>query len=127
MALSTRRAFWDAESACQELGSQLASIHSSDDFNDAASVCSNALSTYGVLSPGCWIGLYENSGTWTWTDNSALDYTRWNPSEPSGDGDCVHLWNDYSYNFNDKECTAEMYPICDKVPTNGPTTGNVSL
>ncbi|KAI0222168.1 C-type mannose receptor 2 [Lamellibrachia satsuma] len=42
---------------------------------------------------GLWLGLHQSNGLWSWTDNSAVDFTKWAPGEPSiNTGDCGEMW-----------------------------------
>lgn len=75
--------YWqDAENYCNTLGSHLASIHSQDDNDHAATICSGQT---------CWIGLNDiaTENTFRWSDDSEWVYgttyyvSPWNAAEPN--------------------------------------------
>ena len=104
----------DAQSFCNNYGTNLASIHSESQFNQTRTLCQGY--------DRCWIGLNDRDkeGTYTWDDGSNTDYGfingsgqqpmtglhPWISRNPDNwnDEDCVHLlvkniliitgWND---------------------------------
>ena len=114
----------EANEFCQDIGSNLASIHSSYEFILAQEVCTGS---------DCWIGLtdIDSEGVWTWDDGSITDYgfvnnnntkpttgtNPWGYYEPNnyaGNEDCTHLgWSDGLW--NDAACTNGYLPICQNV------------
>jgi len=112
-----------AEAYCVDNGGHLASINSQMELDAARAVCVAA-------SSSCWIGLHSddgNSGPWSWTDGSALDFgfnsdgtpttgiNPWDTGEPndSGSEDCVELRGS-SARYNDLECHGQLIPLCEK-------------
>ena len=87
----------NAQAYCEEnVGTDLASIHSDADNDEALSLCA---------SHDCWIGLDRlGDGEWAWRDDSALDYGSnrsegdpWADTDASSDRvgeDCVQLRHD---------------------------------
>ncbi|XP_072049678.1 uncharacterized protein [Amphiura filiformis] len=53
--------------------------------------------SHGVNSNNAmWIGAFNMSSEWCWTDGSAWEYTAWDNtygSEPDNTGLCVHMWS----------------------------------
>lgn len=45
--------FWEAESACNEMGSHLVSIHDETQYNESVSLC-ESVTHAGTVSKGCW-------------------------------------------------------------------------
>lgn len=87
-----------ARSACNGWGGFLAVI------NDAAE--QNAVK--GLLWDNTWIGLSdtENEGSFKWVNNDPVNYTSWASGQPNdmGTQDCVMMYQDNSYNWNDMRC-----------------------
>ncbi|XP_026579151.1 C-type lectin lectoxin-Lei1-like, partial [Pseudonaja textilis] len=83
----------DAEASCvqRQNSSHLASIHSPEESGDIQTVIFR-----GLVFPNVWIGLNDpgKNRMWKWTDDSNVDYTSWERSEPgNADGGeyCVQL------------------------------------
>ncbi|XP_018958711.1 ladderlectin-like [Cyprinus carpio] len=90
-----------AERNCQNLDSNLASVHNKmeNDF---------LLSLLPSSSMRSWIGAHDaiQDGQWVWSDGTPYDYTNWCSNEPNG-GDSENFveinwtsnqcWNDASY------------------------------
>jgi len=111
-----------AEEYCVDNGGHLASINSQTEYDAAKAVCAAG-------SGSCWLGLHSddgNSGPWSWTDGSPLDFgfnsdgtpttgiNPWNGGEPSHNGeDCVHMWDFFGYKYNDVGCTGNYIPLCE--------------
>ena len=108
---------------CNDIGSNLASIHSETDFIEAKALCDGYA--------GCWIGLNDNKteGIWQWDDKSITDYGfknnsntsptigiyPWSTDEPNNyneNEDCVHLDKNWDYEWNDLSCSGLQNPIC---------------
>lgn len=61
------------------------------------------------------LGMQKVNGKWRWLfDNSTLDFTNWNPGEPSAQGKCVLLMNYDSRTWNEGGCTRKAPYICKK-------------
>jgi hypothetical protein len=65
----------------------LASIHSSQEQQDAASACSQIVGTdmNGGTPKGCWLGLHRDASRtrFIWEDGSPTDFINWAPGEPN--------------------------------------------
>merc|ERR1740123_597216 len=80
------RNFEKAEKHCQDTyQTELASIHSQSDQDEATSLC--------AVDRNCWIGLNRQQGIWSWSDGSSLDIDLWADSEPNGSNGCTILDN----------------------------------
>ena len=72
-------------------------------------------------APGfVWIGLNDRAkeDTWVWSySGEEPTFTKWNPNEPNNhlanDEDCVALWADFGYNWNDIGCSTRYRSICE--------------
>eukprot|EP01084_Bolivina_argentea_P180571 311973_1 len=129
-----------AQSWCVAAGSELASIHSYNDWLEAKVKCENTNPAHG-----CWIGLSDSdsNGTWVYIDGTASDYgfNGNNPTSPTltfpwADGqplgwttahDCVVMSNG-EYSWYDVPCADSgqygRHAICNgnsKNPTPSPT------
>ena len=133
----------DSQFLCQNIGSNLASIHSGIDFNHTIELCDSQ-------SNGCWIGLNDISseGEWQWTDNSITDFGFINnsftkpttgiypwsnlstyPPQPNnlfGDQHCIDLTKQRNYLWNDADCDALKHPICND-PINTTKPNNIII
>ena len=126
----------NAQTWCQQLGlgSDLASIHSLAEFNEAWALCQ-------TQATHCWIGLQKlgNSEQWNWEDGSPTDYgfdnndgtlpTRgvfpwWSgePNAPTNQLVCVRMRIDINGRYDDHNCGFTYPAICHYVPTFQPTT-----
>ena len=70
------------------------------------------------FTEGCWIGFNDRDGDgiWNWVSENSYgnNYTDWEPNEPSGDGQCVHIWNNNHNNkWNDRLCSIPHWFLCD--------------
>eukprot|EP01084_Bolivina_argentea_P048668 89631_1 len=124
---------WDtAQSYCNGLGNDLASISSDTEYNEAKALCQTKdnSNTYG-----CWIGLTKESGSWEWTDGSPLSYGfdsnenpttgvyPWIGTDPNGDGPVVNLHKDAEFRWIDGMKGGGNWPICNSQSS---TTGWIS-
>ncbi|KAG9274626.1 lactose-binding lectin l-2-like isoform X1 [Astyanax mexicanus] len=92
-----------AEAYCINLGGNLASIHSENEYQ----VVKALVRAYDPSEKETWIGLSncQKKNSWIWSDGTKFTYSRWNPGEPNhSNGECcVHInwgstknWNDYA-------------------------------
>ena len=63
-----------------------------------------------------WIGLRKYDNKWQWSvDFEDITFSSWLRYEPSGDGNCAHLWKAYGYYWNDVPCDGRRYSsICER-------------
>ena len=117
----TKLTWNDAEEYCQQYGSHLATIKSSEDHGISKALCY-------VKGDSCWIGNYHNdtANTWQWADGSELDFGfnsdgtatnsiyPWNNGQPNlASQDCtvMHWFDDYRW--HDADCDSEFHlPVC---------------
>ncbi|XP_051914526.1 galactose-specific lectin nattectin-like, partial [Hippocampus zosterae] len=102
------RQFADAESVCNILGGNLASVHSA--LENAVIVQLNAAGT-SDSSSDIWIGLHEaiEEGTFFWTDDSPVDFTNFKSDNDSGD--CLAIEND-DVLWDKDPCSVENKFVC---------------
>ncbi|XP_078656977.1 uncharacterized protein LOC144903054 [Branchiostoma floridae x Branchiostoma belcheri] len=74
-----------------------------------------------------WFGLHDRDyeGQWTWVDGTALGdgYTAWIPGQPDNSRDrqdCVYYRGDWSYLWDDRECNAAYFYICQVFSSGSP-------
>ncbi|XP_070547978.1 C-type mannose receptor 2-like [Ptychodera flava] len=85
----------EANFACEQLGSQLVTVHSEDINAFLVELTRNRGGPF-------WIGLNDAAadGKWRWTDGSMLAYSNWSPGHPSdtdGGGDCALFQEQLAY------------------------------
>ncbi|KAM9351452.1 galactose-specific lectin nattectin-like [Symphorus nematophorus] len=103
-----------AESICQALGGNLASIHSSEENTFVRELIHEEARSY----PPAWIGGHDGvkDGHWMWTDGTKFNYVTWAPTEPNnhgGDERClVNNWGGPSW--NDEKCHSHKPFVCAK-------------
>ncbi|XP_072768346.1 C-type lectin domain family 19 member A-like [Nerophis lumbriciformis] len=101
------RTFADAESVCNNLGGNLASIRSYVEN----------LAIVGLVKDGgaefTWIGLHDaiEKGDFIWTDGTDFDFDHFALGEPDDTGDCVDL-SAADGTFFDEDCTLEKPYVC---------------
>ncbi|KAF0299431.1 CD209 antigen-like protein C [Amphibalanus amphitrite] len=109
----SKSSWYEAQHHCAALDrrARLATISpSAGDFTEQL-----VASTRG--SYGAWIGLsrLEQAGEFGWIDGARPVATRWNTGEPSGDGDCVHIWgpeHGAAKGWNDLPCHIASHILC---------------
>eukprot|EP00484_Ammonia_sp_Unknown_P017445 CAMPEP_0197036650 /NCGR_PEP_ID=MMETSP1384-20130603/14099_1 /TAXON_ID=29189 /ORGANISM="Ammonia sp." /LENGTH=686 /DNA_ID=CAMNT_0042466847 /DNA_START=638 /DNA_END=2698 /DNA_ORIENTATION=- len=109
----------DALSFCREIvGTDLASMHSEDDYQDVKALCQ--------LNGRCRIGLNDivTEGTFVWSDGSSLDFGHntsggvypWFPGEPNNSGGREDtgelLANGWKWPWNDMPIDVERRFVC---------------
>ncbi|KAL4229236.1 hypothetical protein ACF0H5_012275 [Mactra antiquata] len=107
--------WYDANSYCQGMQSNLASIHNQSEHDFIlGKISKNSTWSY-------WIGLNLLDGdSYKWTDQSAVDYVFWAPNQPDnyfGSERCVEFTKNYGL-WNDDHCSNPKNYICKK-PVNG--------
>lgn len=124
-AIPVRMTFFDSISYCRENNAELASILNINELNQARNVCQQ-------INDNCWIGANDLKleGSYKWIDNTLIDNYApgfssqgtpvsgypWNVGQPDNTGnieDCIHLWKNAGYNYNDASCQAVFaVPLC---------------
>uniref|UniRef100_A0AC34RPB3 C-type lectin domain-containing protein n=1 Tax=Panagrolaimus sp. JU765 TaxID=591449 RepID=A0AC34RPB3_9BILA len=91
---------WDAaELVCRAENAHLTSIHDENENNFVVDLAKTGI-TMDIYNT-TWIGLHTSSSntadvsSYTWTDGSSLDYSKWSEDQPDNDGEaCVQLLSD---------------------------------
>ncbi|XP_061179353.1 macrophage mannose receptor 1-like [Saccostrea echinata] len=117
---STLLTWFDARSTCNQMGAELASIHSQDEDNMLVGQYTRTKRTVDY-----WIGLndIEYNSKYVWTDGSLLDFVSWSPHEPNdygGGENCVTMPYWTGGKWNDDNCNMKKNFIC-KRPVTGST------
>jgi len=113
----TQKLPWsEAKAYCEARGGSLAKPDSQEKNDQIIAKLQDIQEQY-------WFGLRKMAnGQWQYTDGSAMVFTDWgsDPSQPSGDGDCVDYmtYANYPWVWNDASCNTPYYFICEspKVP-----------
>jgi len=106
------RTWEEAQAACQStFGTDLASMHSIQDFDAMKTLCT----TEG--SNDCWIGFHRSasdSSVFAWSDGSTVDKVApWYPNEPSNNGEGCAVIYQWDGRWNDEHCSnARPDAIC---------------
>ena len=95
----------EAVDKCEEYGSSLASVHSSQENDFIHKMTQDVVHA--------WIG-GENYKTWMWRDGTKWTYTNWYANEPSGDGNCLEMYKKWNGKWNDKPCHYKIRAVCKK-------------
>ncbi|KAM8881161.1 type-2 ice-structuring protein-like [Synchiropus picturatus] len=116
--VTTQMSWARAEKHCQDLGGNLASIHSILDYHEIERVI--ALTYHG--SGTAWVGASDaqQEGFWLWSDGTPFHYTNWCPGKPSAHNtyqNCAEMqfpgnkcWSDTPCNYNRPfVCTRKSY------------------
>ena len=105
--------WFTAQQACQNLNSNLTSIHSgAENKVIREKVASSIYSRY-------WIGLnnLRNNSVFEWNDGSSVSFTKWYPDEPNNNGDenCTEVVDNVAGEWNDLNCyTHYRSYVCEK-------------
>jgi len=102
----TKTTWADARETCHAFSAHLASIPSMN---------VNKFISEKLPKPddgGYWIGGKRDGKDWAWGDESPWNYANWADGEPNGDGICVELGDDGS--FNDVPCNILRRFVCKK-------------
>ncbi|XP_070532552.1 uncharacterized protein [Ptychodera flava] len=110
--VAKKRTWADAALMCEEKGMILAR-----DFDDRSH---KDLVDYIVANPfnprkDFWINGKKNAdGNMQTGDGLATNNTFYDFSNPSGNGDCLHLWKYFDYKWDDDACNKTKYFICER-------------
>lgn len=75
---------------------------------------------------GVWLGAMRSNGRFNWISGSplAMSYENWAPSEPTGlnprtrvPENCLSMWRDLQYRWNDEACTTLLNYVCETPAT----------
>ncbi|KAK2860139.1 hypothetical protein Q7C36_004305 [Tachysurus vachellii] len=104
-----------AENHCLDLGANLVSIHSEDEYQ----VVKALIRFHDPKENPTWIGLTNcvKLKKWFWSDGTKLSFTKWNPDEPNNFENiecCVHMNFSVFMNWNDIPCVKKYPFVCVK-------------
>jgi len=113
--LDTNRTYtWTAAAAaCADRGMHIASVHSQMENHFILGLS---------YSTRVWIGINDlaSESNFVWSDGTAVDYTNWYSTEPSG-GDaqnCGYMYYGWDGEWNDAPCSNAYGVVCRGVPEN---------
>nr|XP_011422437.3 macrophage mannose receptor 1 isoform X2 [Crassostrea gigas] len=117
---SSLMTWFDARSTCNQMGAELASVHSRDEDNFLVGQYTRQKGRTDF-----WIGLndIEYNNKFVWTDGSVLDFISWGTNEPNdafAGENCVTMPYWSAGNWNDDNCNMRKNFIC-KRPLSGST------
>jgi len=98
-----------ARQSCQALGRELASLHSQSNFEHLSWRLFDLL---GVER--AWIGLNdrETEDSFQWSDDSAVDFTRWASDSPKPHGADLDCVVNAPWGWSDEPCEQELAYLC---------------
>ncbi|XP_062849686.1 lactose-binding lectin l-2-like [Trichomycterus rosablanca] len=103
-----------AERHCVNLGANLISIHSEDEYQLVKAL----IRAHDPSENPTWIGLSDCQELyqWVWSDGTKFNYTKWNPNEPNALNKecCVHMNFAKQKNWNDIPCEIKYPFVCVK-------------
>ncbi|XP_052061897.1 protein crumbs homolog 1-like [Mytilus californianus] len=109
----------NAQQDCLSRGGRLAEVYSQ---NVGAWLRRQASRRGGS---GWWVGASDlaQEGVWTWTSGNQVEYTDWAYREPNNGGwktnqDCLQLWKEKSYRWDDLRCSDFRNYICQRKTCN---------
>ncbi|CAH3137174.1 unnamed protein product [Porites lobata] len=105
--------WFDARKSCTTIGSNLISIHSTEENNFVQQEKSL------ISKSSAWIGLFNLNSTdrsYEWVDGSMVDFRNWGDGEPNNDNsgeNCTELYR-VNGKWNDESCYANRTYVCGK-------------
>ncbi|XP_057692861.1 galactose-specific lectin nattectin-like [Corythoichthys intestinalis] len=104
------REFQEAESVCNILGGNLASIANAVENAVVSEVAEN-----DVASATIWIGIYDITGdNYLWTDGTRIEFDSYANGEPmSANGNCVEMVTSTA-EWNTEPCNTELRYVCSR-------------
>ncbi|XP_043980383.1 ladderlectin-like [Gambusia affinis] len=112
----TRKKSWaDAEYHCLSLRANLASIHSTNEYNFLRDLIYKASGAHTTS----WVGAHDSAeeGTWMWSDGSKFLFHNWGPGQPNnyrGNENCMDINLGGNDHVNDDTCSKELPFVCAK-------------
>lgn len=61
-----------------------------------------------------WLGGIENNKVWEWLSGDAVNPQLWYTNEPSGNGDCLAMFDGWEHPLSDFPCENERRAICER-------------
>ncbi|KAK8405479.1 hypothetical protein O3P69_001808 [Scylla paramamosain] len=65
-----------------------------------------------------WLGGIENNKVWEWLSGDPVHPALWHTNEPSGNGDCLAMFDGWERPLSDFPCENERRSICERVMRN---------
>ncbi|XP_069115240.1 lactose-binding lectin l-2-like [Argopecten irradians] len=105
--------FLQANEVCEEYGGHLAFPHTEEELQQVKQML---YQKEGVKNC-CWIGGINNNNTFEWLDGRPMNMSNstslWSPENPSGNGECIHLWQSSSFRYDDHYCSMKKQFVCE--------------
>ncbi|XP_035694221.1 C-type lectin domain family 4 member F-like [Branchiostoma floridae] len=107
-----RKPYNESRATCHEEGGRLATVKNNETHNFLAN------HVRATTKAHTWIGLsdQETEGLWVWDDGTLrVGDGFWGTKEPNGGTreNCVHIYPDKDYRWNDSTCPSSYYYICE--------------
>ncbi|MEQ2297189.1 hypothetical protein AMECASPLE_032279 [Ameca splendens] len=115
--VNAEKSWADAERHCNVLDGNLASFHSTNEYEFIRGVIHKATGRHTTSWAGGHDGVQE--GFWMWSDGSKFVFRSWGPNEPNsngGDEDCMDINLRGTNYVNDEKCTMKLPFICARLP-----------
>ncbi|XP_070815514.1 type-2 ice-structuring protein-like [Chaetodon trifascialis] len=99
-----------AEKHCLNLGGNLASVHSFQEYNVIQSMILDETQEY----PNTWLGGNDatQEGVWLWSDGTPFDFNYWSVGQPDDSGYCLVMNYGDLKKFDDQPCRGRKPFVC---------------
>ena len=100
----------EADDFCKKIGQNLVSFRDESQWQEVI----NSIDTTCTVELGTWTAGRKSGGIWVWNEtNVEIDSALWGGREPSGDGDCVALFDLHQHRLNDAPCNHKQCFMCE--------------
>ncbi|CAC5393171.1 VCAN [Mytilus coruscus] len=98
-------------------------VENAINWNNAQNVGAWLRSQASHRGGGWWLGASDlaQEGAWRWTSGNQVGYSEWASNQPdnaSSDQNCLQLWDEKSYRWDDLWCSYDRYYICQRKTCN---------
>ncbi|XP_059192280.1 ladderlectin-like [Centropristis striata] len=103
----------DAETNCQSMKANLASVHSEEEYQFIQGMITAQTNGF----PNTWIGGSDcqQDGSWLWSDGKVFLYANWCLGEPDNEGGsqcCTEMNFGVGKCWNDLDCSSKLPSVC---------------